>query len=282
MIMSARRGAQPLFLSPNDSTYSYPVHASARRLESPLPSPGLVEFAIPTPLKEKARISRELKTQEKRRVTTKLLGWALGVAVIFWFAVTTLSGEHPPVAISYLSNDGKAYEIVGADELPDKATPMIFTDGRGRSRWTISIPSRLDFPLYPSDYTDICSQAADIARQVEELKGHGGSHSHSAHYSYYHVDSNFMDVGDAESHGLLLGGMAGAGSSAEENRGKATAGEDVAKTTEPGGDKICERSLTYVLGSEDASMGSNLMGLWLSYGLAQKEGRGFFLDDSTW
>lgn len=46
--------------------------------------------------------------------------------------------------------------------------------------------------------------------------------------------------------------------------------------------KICERSLTYILESPDAGLGSTLMGLWMSYGLAKKEGRGFFIDDSNW
>ncbi|RMZ82859.1 hypothetical protein DV737_g1904, partial [Chaetothyriales sp. CBS 132003] len=52
---------------------------------------------------------------------------------------------------------------------------------------------------------------------------------------------------------------------------------------EPGEDQslpVCEKSLTFVLDATDAGLGSSLLGLWLSYGLAQEENRAFFLDDS--
>ncbi|EED21736.1 conserved hypothetical protein [Talaromyces stipitatus ATCC 10500] len=44
----------------------------------------------------------------------------------------------------------------------------------------------------------------------------------------------------------------------------------------------CHSSLTFVMQSEDAGLGTTLMNLWISYGLAQKQGRSFFIDDTNW
>jgi hypothetical protein len=45
---------------------------------------------------------------------------------------------------------------------------------------------------------------------------------------------------------------------------------------------VCEKSLTFVMETHDAGLGKTLMMLWTAYGLAQKEGRAFFVDDSRW
>ncbi|KAH8698255.1 hypothetical protein BGW36DRAFT_294444 [Talaromyces proteolyticus] len=45
---------------------------------------------------------------------------------------------------------------------------------------------------------------------------------------------------------------------------------------------ICETSLTFAMQSEDAGLGKTLMDLWMSYGLARKQGRSFFIDDTDW
>jgi hypothetical protein len=45
---------------------------------------------------------------------------------------------------------------------------------------------------------------------------------------------------------------------------------------------VCKKSLTFVLESDDAGLGKTLMMLWIAYGLAEKEGRAFFVDDTRW
>jgi hypothetical protein len=40
--------------------------------------------------------------------------------------------------------------------------------------------------------------------------------------------------------------------------------------------------MTFVLETSDAGLGKTLMQLWTAYGLAKKEGRDFFIDDSRW
>ncbi|KAK2069499.1 hypothetical protein P8C59_004078 [Phyllachora maydis] len=45
---------------------------------------------------------------------------------------------------------------------------------------------------------------------------------------------------------------------------------------------VCQRSMTFVLESENAGMGRTLAMLWTAYGLALQEGRAFFIDDTRW
>jgi len=44
----------------------------------------------------------------------------------------------------------------------------------------------------------------------------------------------------------------------------------------------CQSSLTFVMETTEAGFGNTLLALWLSYGMAKKEGRTFFIDDSKW
>lgn len=129
----------------------------------------------------------------------------------------------------------------------------------------------------------------DVAMQVKELKSHGGASSHG-HYGYYHVDKNFMDVAEAEEHGALPGIGGEHEATSVQRVWNAVVGEDSmsegqqmkAGTEVTAVKKACKRSLTYVLETEDAGFGKTMMGLWLSYGLAKKEGRAFFIDDNNW
>lgn len=87
-----------------------------------------------------------------------------------------------------------------------------------------------------------------------------------------------MDIAEAEKDLLLV-----TRNNEMEYRGNGLVGVDSSHDNSRQRDiKICERSLTYVLESPDAGLGLTLMGLWMSYGLAKKEGRGFFIDDSNW
>jgi hypothetical protein len=45
---------------------------------------------------------------------------------------------------------------------------------------------------------------------------------------------------------------------------------------------VCQSSLTFVMETSEAGFGNTLLALWLSYGVARKEGRTFFIDDSNW
>lgn len=81
---------------------------------------------------------------------------------------------------------------------------------------------------------------------------------------YYYKDPYFVDISDAQRKGLLP--------------------KDEQEWEDPAYERLptCERSLTYVMETSDAGMGNTLLGMWLAYGLATKEGRTFFVDDTRW
>lgn len=163
--------------------------------------------------------------------------------------------------------------MVEEAELPDFPTPVVVTDKRGRAKWTVSIPPDSEFPLEPKVYADICMQNMEVATHVADLHSHMHT-EHAAHYGYYHVDPNFMDVAEAEAHGLLPGLKAKTSMKDASLIGENTDGLIVSD--------VCEKTMTFVLETQDAGFGKTLLMLWTAYGLAKKEGRELFIDDSRW
>jgi hypothetical protein len=138
-------------------------------------------------------------------------------------------------------------------------------DKKGRKKWTVSIPAHHDFPLPPSRYHEICQQAEHIARELHPSK------KTKRHTGYYERDSYFVDVAEAQKQGLLP---------TTKKDGKV--GEGVVSEEAAAGHRTCAKSLTYVMETSEAGMGNTLMGMWTAYGLAKKEGRAFFIDDTRW
>lgn len=234
-------------------------------VSSPPPSPGLP-----------ALIPRHGKPAPTRTSRTYLRGilWLLGVLVILYYGFTKLQIDHTARQVGWASHAGDEYEMVGDSELPDFPTPVVVTDKRGKAKWTVSIPPNAEFPLAPSQYAEICTQNMEVANHVADLHAH--VHRPHAHYGYYHVDPNFMDVAEAEEHGLLPGPK---GKTSMKSQDGSVVGElsDSLIVQD-----VCEKSMTVVLETSDAGLGKTLMMLWSAYGLAQKEGREFFVDDSRW
>lgn len=170
--------------------------------------------------------------------------------------------------------------MVGEDALPDFPTPVVISDKRGRASWTVSIPPSYDFPLKPQEYADICSATMDVSNHVNDLHRHAHI-DHKAHYSYYRVDPNFMDVKEAEEVGMLPGAADMLSSSQSKLVGKDGSVLGESKDELVMGE-TCKKSMTYVMESSDAGLGTTLMSMWIAYGLSQKEGRAFFIDDSRW
>ena len=162
---------------------------------------------------------------------------------------------------------------------------MEVTDHRGRPKWTVYIPDTQAFPLKPDVYASICSQSDDLSAHMPQYKGRV-LRKHRAREGYYHVDNNFMDVKEAQGQGLLPKSnavpiesdrMATNGTTYKEHMT-----EDLQRLNANNFRKVCERSLTYVLETNDAGFGNTIMGLWMAYGLAQEENRAFFIDDRHW
>jgi hypothetical protein len=227
---------------------------------SPPPSPSLPSL-IPRHGKKKPAVSYS---------SLRGLLLAFGALVILgWLALSRLSSS------SYNSpfENNPDYEIVSDDALPRFPSAVIVTDSRGHNRWTVSIPSQYQFPLRPTQYREICEQADHIGLEMERSGLSGAAKKKSG---YYTKDPSFMDIGEAQKKGLLpkpeehslREGIIGLKDSGEEEVLKKQA--------------ACEKSLTYVMETDDAGMGNSLMGLWLAYGLAKTEGRAFFVDDTRW
>ena len=226
-------------------------------LYSPTPSPGL-----PALLPRHGRKPPRLNT----RKVLRLLLW-LTILTTLYYIVSLF--WHPSqraslakiAAFPYLTETGKTYQIVGDSDLPDFATPLAVTDTKGRHKWTVSIPEALSFPLSGVDYADICSHTDEVAAHVAGFHMSSSKSKSSTHRAYYHADSNFIDVDEAQSGDLLP--AIGKGETGHDSR------------------PVCDKSLTYLLDATEAGLGATVLGLWLAYGLAQAEGRPFFMDDTN-
>ena len=185
---------------------------------------------------------------------------------VFAFACAAVALWHfvfrpiTPIVIRFpggygLYTDG---EYVGGEALPHKPTALIVSDKAGYSRWTVSIPHNYSFPLPSRHYEDICRQSAVLRESIAQESRLVRAKDWRRKHSYYSVDHTFLEPEKAESTGALP------------------------KTRSAPNDNVCEKSLTYALDEEDSSFGRSLLMLWLSYGLAKKEGRAFFIDDTRW
>jgi len=193
--------------------------------------------------------------------------------VILYCGFTQYRPERSIEKVGWANHAGEEFEMVGDSELPDFPTPVVVTDKKGRAKWTVSIPPDHEFPLAPKMYAEICQQNMEVSMHVEDLHAHSKK-VHTAHYAYYRVDPNFMDVAEAEAHGLLPGPKA-----RTRMHEDGLVGEEQNSLIET---EVCARSLTFLLETGDAGLGKTLLMLWTAYGLAKKEKREFFLDDSRW
>jgi hypothetical protein len=172
--------------------------------------------------------------------------------------------------------------MVAGDALPDLPTPVVVTDKRGRTKWTVSIPPSYDFPLTTGQYSDICAKCREVSSRVEALHSGNrglpqtilalGSHPESR-------DRQFIDVPEAEKEGLLGGWTVKLSNVGKKRLEGNIVGESKSSLLEK---PVCQQSMTFVLESEDAGLGKTMMLLWIAYGIAQREGRSFFIDDSRW
>lgn len=186
--------------------------------------------------------------------------------------------RHREPVVAWALEKRDDYEMVGQYDLPEFPTPIAVTDRRGRSKWTVSIPRASNFPLTASEYSDICAKCSEVAAHVRELSGQHTYPSQQALLYYHYQDPYFLDVDEAEKSGLLP--------SAHSKSNKVTAQAQEGHLVGLNGDvfdgNICKKTLTFVLESPEAGIGITLMMLWMSYGLAQREQRAFFIDDSRW
>lgn len=232
-------------------------------LYSPPPSPGLP-----------ALVTRPRKSSNTPRPSRflRMLAWAAGLAALVCIVRMVVKRPEEIPVVSWAVGSREEYEMVGQDELPDFPTPIAVTDVHGRSKWTVSIPPTYSFPLSTQEYSEICDKCHEVAAHVRELHRKAAP-SLQAQTDYYYKDPYFLDVSEAEERGLLPGVKG----EVKENHLVGQSDDDDLTEHEP-----CKSSLTFVLESPEAGMGSTLMMLWMAYGMAQKEKRAFFIDDTRW
>ena len=172
---------------------------------------------------------------------------------------------------STLSETDTSYELVGDQQLPVDPLPVLVTDKSNKDRWTVSIPHGHAFPLRPAQYQEMCQLSTKITDYFIDMSRSNDPLRRLARrdQSYHSIDNNFMDVQEAEQQGLLPQ-PAGTGSDSH------------ATFHEHNDNAVCDRSLTFVMETSEAGFGNTLMRMWMAYGLAQEEGRAFFIDDSRW
>lgn len=163
--------------------------------------------------------------------------------------------------------------MVGQDTVPDFPTPIALDDRRRRPRWTVSIPQDGDFPLSIGEYAAMGARCRDVSAHVRRLhRPPLTDHNMLAHDE---PDAYFVDVDKAERVGLL--------STGPKNSHPRHSGHFVGLNWESmAGKPMCKSSLTFVMESSDAGLGTSFMTLWTLYALAKAQGRGFFVDDSRW
>ncbi|KAK0852250.1 hypothetical protein LTR03_003511 [Friedmanniomyces endolithicus] len=156
---------------------------------------------------------------------------------------------------SHLLDDGLATGGVQRNQ----SGSVIVRDTSGHSKWTVLIPENSSFPLDDTQYADICSKGEVLREELVRNTRIGRLLNLSLRTSYYTRDWAYLDPS-------ALGAIAASFPVVPNNEAN----------------KVCGTSLTFVLDANEASFGKSMLMLWLSYGLAKREGRAFFIDDTQW
>lgn len=209
---------------------------------------------LPSPATTKENVSKP-NGRARVAMAAKLLAAVSALILVYHFI---FCGRMLSLRVD-LAGYGEEMEIVGGDELPSEPVALILEDKRGFSRWTMSIPSNASFPLRGQQYRDICTQGEVLRDSIGQNSRLVRAKDWVRRGRYYAHDPTFMEVDQAERIGALP-----------------------VKSKHSDASSICDSSLTFSLEAQDSSFGKSLMMLWLSYGLAKKEGRAFFIDDSRW
>lgn len=215
---------------------------------------------------------KQPQTSHTRLVKRVLIG-GFAVILLLWLVVRQLHASAQ--SSSSYEGGGDEWEMAGGTQLPQEPSVVAMADDAGKMRWTVSIPAGYEFPLRPAQYRDICHQAEEVSRDIRQ-EAHTSAGITKRMLNYYQNDQYYIDVQEAEAQALLPPSKA-------SGRPKGFVEDEmIADGLSTTGLKVCERSLTYVLETEDAGFGNSLIRLWMSYGLAKAENRAFFIDDSRW
>lgn len=233
---------------------------------------------LPSPLLKHARENHHGffdGWQKTPRWRTVVMLCVLAVVLICYSLAPLLTSDFRFDAV--FANADKQIDLINGAPIPDHPTPLIFQDQHGQPRWTVSIPPSLGFPLEQHEYSRICSTSEGVRKSVDAMTSRpsriqGKSRPHFWKRPYYAADRTFMSVDEAEALNLLP-------AMAEGQKHISVVGHPNTSSSDL---PTCQSSLTFVMETTEAGFGNTLLALWLSYGMAKKEGRTFFIDDSKW
>ncbi|KAI4137117.1 MAG: hypothetical protein L6R39_007471, partial [Caloplaca ligustica] len=246
-------------------------------LNSPLPSPALPSIVPRHGKKPTPRLLRKAL-----RTSARLSVWLFGLTLLYWLMGALRYPTELSTSTTYASLDVNEDNIAGQDPSTQDPAPIVVAHIHNKPKWTVSIPQDASFPLRPSQYADICVQSNGIVKEL------------TAGYAHFHAGrrepqaaASFIDVREAHDQGLLSSSttkhMRTEQRIVDDGSSAAVQGEIEARTKGKSGQSdTCVKSLTFLMEGADAGMGKTLLGLWMAYGLAQEEGRAFFIDDSNW
>lgn len=275
MIISSRRDAKRMSARKTTMLANLKITPLIRQglrvpfIDPPLSSPGLPLLFS----------RRKVKPPRPRllgswRFTILVVGCCL---LFTWFATPLWCLGRSTDATPYKPQYTEQYEIVGSNVLPDVPGPVMVRDQKGRARWTILIQPDQTVPLLPLEYARICMEAEELSKHVaqfEKVKLRGFD---TQRFGFHSQDKTYMDIAEAQRQGLLPSSNSDTNLDSSRVVGWERYAEPKNKNL-----PVCRKSLVFVLQSEDGGFGAMLMGLWMSYGLAKKEGRAFFVDDTNW
>lgn len=252
--------------SATSGAFLSPTVASRRGLlaRSPPVSPGLPSL-VP-------RHGKKPTQQSHSKLIKRMLISCVGVAFLLWLVLRQIYSSSQD-SLTY-AEDGEEWEMVGGYQLPKEPSAVAIQDAKGKMRWTVSIPAHYAFPLKPEHYKDICTQSMEFAKGFAQETQSAGFAKRMM--EYYHKDQYYLDVQEAEQQALLPPTKTG-------GRLKGLVDDEmIADGFTTTGLKTCEKTMTFVMETDDAGFGSTLMRLWMAYGLAKAEKRAFFIDDTRW
>ncbi|RPA74000.1 hypothetical protein BJ508DRAFT_43963 [Ascobolus immersus RN42] len=191
-----------------------------------------------------------------RRGVLVMAAWVGAVLVVGWFGLEVSRGDDGRLkgwkeVFSTSSTIAAAVEVgvKAVDVTATQLSAVVVTRTDGSMGWTFQLPE-LSEMLKAEQYAEMCKSAASMPAA---LHAHTGEPAHAGHNhrEYYFSDPTFIDP---------------------DNRTTVSDEET----------EICASTLTYQLNEKDVAMGKSLLGLYLAYGLAQRERRAFFIDSTTW
>lgn len=222
--------------------------------------------ALPSPLIKHAQEQQARQTPIRRQLVQSVACLLVLGSLLLWRTLVWQTSSQGALTGSLAPSTQALDPAVAINSTAPEV--VAFVDAQGNRKWTVSIPDSAPFPLLPHEYEQLCSTSHIISSSIRAEAPRSSRIMRRMADSYYTNDPNYVQVHDALSQNVLVPAN--------------TTPISVVAHDQNAEGRTCDRSLTFVLEPEEAGFGKALMSLWLSYGLARRENRAFFIEDSRW